>query len=88
MQNSKRTEIAIQLMIASKGDIEQAVRSLDGVRAALTLWADELSTDSENLRQTAIGVQAEAIRAVMSALNVRAAGERLNVLAQLAAKEV
>jgi hypothetical protein len=84
---AQRSARKVALMIAAKGDIEQAARSLDEVRAALTIWADELSTDAENLRQSAIGVQAEAIRATMSGLTMRAASERLNVVAQLIADE-
>ena len=82
-----KTARKVALMIQAKGDIEQAVKSLDEVRSALAQWAVELSTDAENLRQTSVGVQAEAIRAAMSALTVRAASERLNVVAQLMADE-
>jgi hypothetical protein len=75
----------VALGIAAKGDLEIAVRTLDESRAALQIWADELSIDPENAHQSAVGVQAEAIRLAMSALTVRAASERLAVVAQLAA---
>jgi len=74
----------VALGIAAKGELEIAVRTLDESRAALQIWADELSIDPENAHQSAIGVQAEAIRLAMSALSVRAASERLAVVAQLA----
>ena len=80
-----KTARIVALGIAAKGDLEIAVRTLDESRAALQLWADELSIDPENAHQSAVGVQAEAIRLAMSALSVRAASERLAVVAQLAA---
>ena len=80
---STKTRV-VALGVAAKGEIELAARTLDESRAALTRWADELSIDPENARQTAIGVQAEAIRITMSALAVRAASERLAIVAQLA----
>ncbi|MEO7036913.1 MAG: hypothetical protein ABI548_23390 [Polyangiaceae bacterium] len=79
-----KTARIVALGIAAKGDLEIAVRMLDESRAALQIWADELSIDSENAHQSAVGVQAEAIRLAMSALTVRAASERLAVVAQLA----
>jgi hypothetical protein len=66
--------------IAAKGDLEIAARSLDEIRAALVRWADELTIDPENAHQSAVGVQAEAIRIAMSGLTVRAASERLRAL--------
>jgi hypothetical protein len=80
-----KTARIVALGIAAKGDLEIAVRTLDESRAALQTWADELSIDPENAHQSAVGVQAEAIRLAMSALSVRAASERLAVVAQLAA---
>jgi hypothetical protein len=79
-----RTERTIALALAAKADLELAARSLGEIQRSLTLWADELSTDPENLHQSAVGTQAEAIRAAMSALTIRAASNRLEVLAQLA----
>ena len=84
---SQRTARKTALLIAAKGDIELAATSLGEVQRALTLWADELSTDPENLRQTAVGCQAEAMRATMTGLTVRAASERLAVVSQLIADE-
>ena len=78
----------VALGIAAKGDLEIAVRMLDESRAALQIWADELTIDPENAHQSAVGVQAEAIRIVMSGLTVRAASERLAVVAQLATDAV
>ena len=80
-----KTARIVALGIAAKGDIEIAARTLDESRAALTRWADELTIDPENAHQSSVGVQAEAIRIVMSALSVRAASERLAVVAQLVA---
>jgi hypothetical protein len=80
-----KTARIVALGIAAKGDLEIAVRTLDESRAALQIWADELSIDPENAHQSAVGVQAEAIRLAMSALSVRAASERLAVVSQLAA---
>jgi hypothetical protein len=79
-----KTTRTVALAIQAKGDIEQAATALGEIQKALTLWADELSTDPENLHQSAVGVQAEAMRAAMSALTIRAASERLAVVAQLA----
>ena len=81
---AQRTARIVALGIAAKGDLESAVVALDESRAALQLWADELTIDPENAHQSAVGVQAEAIRLAMSALTVRAASERLAVVSQLA----
>jgi len=80
-----KTARIVALGIAAKGDLETAVRTLAESGAALARWADELSIDPENAHQSAVGVQAEAIRIAMSALTVRAASERLETVAQLAA---
>ncbi len=74
----------VALGIAAKGDIELAATTLGEIQKALTLWADELTIDPENAHQSAVGVQAEAMRLVMAGLTVRAASERLAVVAQLA----
>lgn len=79
-----KTARIVALGIAAKGDLEIAVRTLDEARAALQLWADELTIDPENAHQSAVGVQAEALRVVMCGMTVRAASERLAVVAQLA----
>lgn len=79
-----KTDRIVALGLAAKGDLELAARTLDESRAALERWADELTIDAENAHQSAVGVQAEAIRLVMSAFTVRAASERLAVVAQLA----
>jgi hypothetical protein len=81
VQNTARI---VALGIAAKADLEMAVRTLDESRAALQVWADELSIDPENARQSAVGVQAEAIRIAMCGLTVRAASERLAIVSQLA----
>ena len=81
---SQQTARIVALGIAAKGELETAVRTLDESRAALQVWADELTIDAENAHQSAVGVQAEAIRLAMSALSVRAASERLAVVSQLA----
>ncbi len=84
---SQRTARKTALLIAAKGDIEQAARAFDEVRAALTQWADELTTDAENIRLSAVGVQAEAIRGAVSALTLRGASERLAIVSLLLADE-
>lgn len=83
-----QTTRTVALAIQAKGDIEQAAASLGEIQRALTLWADELSTDPENLHQSAVGVQAEAMRCAMSGLTIRAASERLAIVSQLAADAV
>jgi hypothetical protein len=80
-----KTARIVALGIAAKGDLELACRTLDSSRAALQVWADELSIEPENAHQSAVGVQAEAIRLVMSAMSVRAASERLEIISLLAA---
>ena len=77
----------VALMVEAKRDLEVAAELLGEAKRAIEVWAAELTTDPENLRQTAIGTQAEAVRACMSALTVRGASERLNVVAQLVADE-
>jgi hypothetical protein len=79
-----QTTRTVALAIAAKGDLEAAATTLGDIQRALTLWADELSTDPENLHQSAVGVQAEAMRCAMSGLTIRAASERLAIVSQLA----
>ena len=74
----------VALGIAAKGDLETAVRTLEDSRTALQRWAEELTIEPENAHQSAVGVQAEAIRIAMSGLTVRAASERLSLVATLA----
>ena len=62
------------------------MRTLEESRAALERWADELTVDAENAHQSAVGVQAEAIRVIMCGLSIRAAAERLAIVAQLASE--
>lgn len=81
------TTRTVALAIAAKGDLELAARSLDEIRAPLQIWADELTIEPENAHQSAVGVQAEAMRLAMAGLSVRAASERLAVVAQLAATD-
>jgi hypothetical protein len=83
-----QTTRTVALAIAAKCDLELAARSLGEIQRALTIWADELTVDGENLHQTSVGAQAEAMRLAMSALSVRAASERLAVVAQLATDAV
>ena len=80
-----QTTRTVALAIAAKCDLELAARSLGEIQRALELWADELTVDGENLHQTSVGAQAEAMRLAMSALTVRAASERLALVSQLAA---
>ena len=75
------------LMLDSQRDLRVAAELLGEAKRAIEIWADELTADHENLRQSAIGTQAEAVRVAMSGLTVRAASERLNVMAQLVADE-
>jgi hypothetical protein len=76
-----------QLMQSAQAELKQSVELLGDTQKALVIWADELTPDVENLKQTAIGVQAEAIRTAIHALSMRAAAERLAVVAQLLADE-
>ena len=82
-----RVAIKLAIMIEAKRQLEMAAELLGESKVAIELWAAELTTNQENLRQTAIGTQAEAVRASMSALAVRGASERLTVVALLAADE-
>lgn len=77
----------VALLVEAKRDLEVAAELLGEAKRAIEVWAAELSTEHENLRQSAIGTQAEAVRACMSALTVRGVSERLNVVAQLVADE-
>jgi hypothetical protein len=80
-----KTARIVALGIAAKGDLELACRTLEESRKALQLWADELSIEPENAHQSAVGVQAEAIRLAVTALSVRAASASLAIVAQLGA---
>ena len=80
-----KTARIVALGLAAKSDLEIAVRLLGESRAALEGWADALTIDADNAQQSAVGVQAEALRIVMCGMTVRAASERLAVVAQLAA---
>lgn len=82
-----RVALKVAIMIEAKRQLEVAAELLGEAKTAIEVWAAELTTDHENLRQTAIGTQAEAVRASMSALAVRGASERLNVVAQLVQDE-
>ena len=82
-----RSTRQVALMVEAKRDLEIAAELLGEAKRAIEAWSAELSTDLENLRQSAIGTQAEAVRACMSALAIRGASERLNVVAQLVADE-
>lgn len=84
---SQRAARKAALMLDSQRDLRVAAELLGEAKRAIEIWADELSPDPENLRQSAIGTQAEAVRVCMSALTVRGASERLNVVAQLVADE-
>lgn len=84
---SARAARKVALMIDSQRDLRVAAELLGEAKRAIEIWASELTTDPENLRQSAIGTQAEAVRVAMSALTVRGASERLNVVAQLVADE-
>lgn len=75
------------LMQSAQGDLKQSVELLQETQNALTVWADELTPDAENLRHVAIGVQAEGIRTAIHALSIRAASERLAIVSQLLADE-
>jgi len=81
----RQTTRAVALAAAARSDLELAARSLGEIQRALTLWADELTIDGENLHQTSVGAQAEAMRLAMAGLTVRAASERLQIVSQLAA---
>jgi hypothetical protein len=80
-----KTNRTVALGIAAKNELESAVCTLDDARGALRRWVDELQMDHESAHQSAVGVQAEAIRLAVCALSVRAASERLAVVAQLSA---
>ncbi len=76
-----------QLMQSAQSELKLAVELLGDTQKALTIWAAELSPDVENLKQTAIGVQAEAIRTALHAQSMRAVAERLSVVSQLLTDE-
>ena len=79
-----KAERIVALGFAAKGDLEVVVTTLGEIQRALACWAEELSIEPENAHQSAVGVQAEAIRLALSALAVRAASERLALASQLA----
>lgn len=74
----------VALAIEAKTTLETAHEALGEIRGAIGVWADELTVDPENAHQSAVGLQAEAVRIVVAGLAVRAAAERMAIVAQLA----
>jgi hypothetical protein len=71
------------IITSSSDDLEQCAEGLVAVAHKLqeaALWLD--GEDPEALRQQAIGVQAESMRAAMTALTVRGIAERLSTVAR------
>lgn len=75
------------LMQSAQADLRQSVELLAETQQTLTVLADEIRPDAEGLKQSAIGVQAAAIRSAIHAQGMRAASERLAVVSQLMADE-
>lgn len=82
-----RTARKVALMIEAQRELRFAAELLGEAKRAVEIWADELTTEPENLRQSAIGAQAEAVRMCMAGLAVRGVSAQLNVVAQLAADD-
>lgn len=70
---SQRAARQAALMLDSQRDLRVAAELLGEAKRAIEIWADELTPDRENLRESAIGTQAVAVRVCMSALTVRGA---------------
>ncbi|MET0792177.1 MAG: hypothetical protein ABW061_11705 [Polyangiaceae bacterium] len=74
-------------MSSACADIRQSAEQFGETQRSLVIWADELTPEIENLKQSAIGLQAEAVRAAMYAQSLRAASERLSIVSQLLTDE-
>ena len=77
-------ELRVALGLATKHELELAARTLDEVRKAVTVIADELSLEPENAHFLSVAIQAESLRATLCGLSLRAACERLEIVSQLA----
>jgi hypothetical protein len=71
-----------EILSASSDDLATAAEQLSKIAVELLATSKVLDVDSEALRQTAIGTQAESMRAAMVALTVRGVAERLVTVAR------
>lgn len=67
----------------SADDLKTTAEAFSRIAIELHAASRALYVDSEGLRQTAIGLQAEAMRAAMAALTARAVSERLSTIARI-----
>ena len=90
MAHGKSVSRAARLVALTSGaqtELRHCAEQFSATALALNQYANELTPEIENLRQTAIGAQAEAVRACMYALSSRAAAERLAIVALLLTDE-
>jgi hypothetical protein len=90
MASSKSVTRAARLVALTSGaqtELRHSAEQFSATALVLNQYANELTPDVENLRQTAIGAQAEAVRASMYALATRAAADTLAIVAVLLADE-
>jgi hypothetical protein len=64
-----KTERVVALGLATKHDLEVAARSLDEVRAAITVIGDELTIDPDNAHFLSVAIQAESLRTTLCGLS-------------------
>ena len=90
MASSKTITRAARLVTLTSGaqtELRHSAEQFIATARVLNQYADELTPEIENLKQSAIGAQAEAVRACMYALSTRAASDRLAIVAMLLADE-
>jgi hypothetical protein len=72
---------AADLVQSSADDLASAAEKISKVAIELKGVSTALTTDPEQLRLTALGIQAEAMRLAMAAVVTARAGERLATVA-------
>jgi hypothetical protein len=82
--NIAKASVRVSLGLATKHELELAAKSLDEIRKAVTVIADELSLEPENAHFLSVAIQAESLRTALCGLSLRAACERMEIVSALA----
>ena len=72
-----------QLLDRSREELATTANELNRMAVEILAASKDLDGDAEALRLRALGLQAEALRCILSALAARSVAERLSMLAQL-----
>jgi hypothetical protein len=76
-----------EIMAESADALKCTAEAFSRIAIELSAAAQNIEGDAEHLRQQAIGLQAESMRAAMAALTARGVAERLGTLARIEASE-